>query len=577
MPVLLRLLSYLAPYKTRIALGFLCLCADVFLELSPGFVWLNIVDRAVIRRQLGLLLPLTGLLVGINFCEMLVSGARRRLLEGTGQRFVFDLRKVLVEKLSRLPLAFYNEAQTGDLLSRVSADVDAVQDVVVNGTDNLVANLFRIVGVAVIFCCLNLKLGLATVAPILLVGVLLRMFNKQVKPIYATSRKQLGSLTARLGDMLNGIRVVKSFARELEENKAFLKFNEAYLGTNLEGIKKRSVLFPIVGFVLSFTNTILLCFGGWLIVQGQFTLGGLVAYRTYGRYFYGPMDNLTQINDMVQRAIAAGTRIFEVLDAKETVVDMPHALPVRSVSGIEFRDVSFHYGERESALLDVSFSVEPGQRVALVGESGAGKSTIFSLMARLWDPSEGQVLIDGRDLRDLSLRDLRQQVVCVPQDTFLFATTVAENIRFGRPGASDDDVREAAIASNAHEFIVRLPEGYETVVGERGMKLSGGQRQRISVARAFLAQGSVLILDEATSAVEPESERLIYESLQRLLEGRTALIATHRLSTIRGADLILVLNRGRIVERGRHYELMRLNGLYASMVGQQEAGEFLIA
>ena len=577
MPVLLRLLTYLAPYKNRVILGFVCLVTDVFFELSPGFVWLTIVDKAVIGRQLNLLLPLTAVLVGINLAEMFVSGARRRLLEGTGQRFVFDLRKVLVDKLTRLPLAFYNEAQTGDLLSRVSADVDAVQEVVVSGTDNLLANLLRIVGVACIFCYLNLELGLATIAPILLVGVLLRLFNKQVKPIYARSRKQLGSLTARLGDMLNGIRVVKGFAREMEENAAFRKFNEAYLVTNLEGIKKRSVLFPIVGFVLSFTNTILLCLGGWLIVHQQFTLGGLVAYRTYGRYFYGPMDNLTQINDMVQRAIAAGTRIFEVMDAPETVVDMPEARPVAKVGHIEFQQVSFQYGQHEAALTDVSFAVEEGKRIALVGESGAGKSTIFSLMARLWDPTSGKVLVDGVDLRDLKVHDIRRQVVCVPQDTFLFAGTVTENIRFGRPDATNEEIREAALASNAHEFIVRLPEGYDTVVGERGMKLSGGQRQRISVARAFLAQGSVLILDEATSAVEPESERLIYESLQRLLEGRTAVIATHRLSTIRGADLILVLNRGRIVERGKHYELMRLNGLYASMVGQQEAGEFLIA
>jgi ABC-type multidrug transport system fused ATPase/permease subunit len=512
---------------------------------------------------------------------MFVSGARRRLLEGTGQRFVFDLRQMLVGKLARLPLAFYNEAQTGDLLSRVSADVDAVQEVVVNGSDTLVASLLRILGVATIFCALNLKLGLATLAPIFLVGVLLRAFNKQVKPIYARSRRQLGSLTARLSESLTGIRVVKGFARELEENSAFRRFNEAFLGTNLEAIRKRSFLFPFVTFVLSFTNTILLAFGGWLILHGEFTIGGLVAYRTYGRYFYGPMDNLTQINDMVQRAIAAGNRIFEVVDAPETVVDLPGATALRHVEGhIEFRNVSFDYGVEASphaALSDVSFTVEPGQRIAIVGESGAGKSTVFALLARLWDPSTGAVLLDGKDLRSYEVQSVRRQVVTVPQDTFLFAAGVGENIRFGRPEATDTEVEAAARAANAHEFIERLPADYGTLVGERGIKLSGGQRQRISVARAFLANGSVLILDEATSAVEPESERLIYESLNRLLEGRTALIATHRLSTIRRADRIIVMSRGRIVESGTHHELVRRGGVYASMVSEQDEGQFLIA
>ncbi len=588
MPVILRLLRLLRPYRSRILLGFLCLVIDVVTELTPGFIWLAIVDKAVIAKRLELLPWLISALIGINFVEMMISGARRRLLESVGQSFVFDLRQMLVAKLARLPLAFYGEAQTGDLLSRVSSDVEAVQEVVVSGTDSLLANLLRLLGVAVIFCSLNWKLGLATLSPIIVVGILLRLFNKQVKPIYARSRQQLGALTARLNDSLAGVRVVKGFARELEENEAFRKFNQAYLGTNLEGIRKRSTLFPFVGFVVSFTNTILLGFGAWLIVHGEFTLGGLVAYRTYGRYFYGPMDNLTQINDMMQRAIAAGTRIFEVIDASETVSNQPDALPLPDLQGrIEFRNVSFHYEHvgtfaedleppREAALDEVSFQAEPGQRVALIGESGAGKSTIMALLTRMWDPTEGQVLMDGVDIKTLELRSLRRRVVTVPQDTFLFATTVGENIRFGRPNATVGEVEEAACSANAHEFIERLPNGYDTVVGERGVKLSGGQRQRISVARAFLAGGSILLLDEATSAVEPESERLIYESLQRLLRGKTAVIATHRLSTIRGADLILVLSRGRIVERGTHEQLIRERGLYARMVEQQSGGEVLV-
>ncbi len=582
MPVILRLLGFLKPYKIRIALGFLCLLGDVATELAPGLVWLRIIDNVILGKQVAQLLPLVGVLVGINFVEAFVSGSRRRLLESTGQLYIFDLRQAVVAKLANLPLAYFNESQTGDLLSRVGSDVDAVQEVVVNGSDSLLANFLRLGGVMVIFCLLNLKLGLAVIAPIFVFGFFLRRFNKIVRPIYVKSRKQLGTLTARLSDSLQGIRVVKGFAREGEEIEAFRKINRLFFDTNVDGIKRRSVYFPFVSFVLSFSNVILIGFGSWLILQGQFTLGGLVAYRSYGRYFYGPMDNLTQINDMIQRAIAAGTRIFEVLDAPNTVQDRPTALPAPRLEGhIAFRNVGFAYYEREDggshrALNDISFEIEPGQRVALVGESGAGKSTIFALMSRLWDPTEGGVYMDGHDLRDFQLESLRRQIVTVPQDTFLFQASVADNIRFGRPSATDEEVEIAARAANAHEFVDRLPDRYQTLVGERGVKLSGGQRQRISVARAFLANGAILLLDEATSAVEPESERLIYESLQRLMKGRTAIVATHRLSTIQKADQILVLSSGQIVERGDHATLMKLGGLYERMVTSQASGEVLV-
>jgi ABC-type multidrug transport system fused ATPase/permease subunit len=551
-------------------------------ELAPGLVWLRIIDNVILGKQVAQLLPLVGVLVGINFVEAFVSGSRRRLLESTGQLYIFDLRQAVVAKLANLPLAYFNESQTGDLLSRVGSDVDAVQEVVVNGSDSLLANFLRLGGVMVIFCLLNLKLGLAVIAPIFVFGFFLRRFNKIVRPIYVKSRKQLGTLTARLSDSLQGIRVVKGFAREGEEIEAFRKINRLFFDTNVDGIKRRSVYFPFVSFVLSFSNVILIGFGSWLILQGQFTLGGLVAYRSYGRYFYGPMDNLTQINDMIQRAIAAGTRIFEVLDAPNTVQDRPTALPAPRLEGhIAFRNVGFAYYEREDggshrALNDISFEIEPGQRVALVGESGAGKSTIFALMSRLWDPTEGGVYMDGHDLRDFQLESLRRQIVTVPQDTFLFQASVADNIRFGRPSATDEEVEIAARAANAHEFVDRLPDRYQTLVGERGVKLSGGQRQRISVARAFLANGAILLLDEATSAVEPESERLIYESLQRLMKGRTAIVATHRLSTIQKADQILVLSSGQIVERGDHATLMKLGGLYERMVTSQASGEVLV-
>lgn len=570
--IVLRLFAFLKPYRRNVILGFLCLVLDVGLELAPGFVWKVIVDDVILARHLEKL-PLAGvMMVVIAGTEAVISRWRRLLLEQTGQGFVFDLRTALFAKLTRLPLAYYNESRTGDLISRVSSDVEAVQDVVVNGTDSLLANLLRLAGVVIIFCGLNLPLGLATVAPIFLVGIMLRLFNSRVKALYKAARERLGSLNSILSDSLQGIRVVKGFARESTAKGLFEGANKLYYESSIGAVKARANIFPWIGFVVSFTNTIMLVYGAYLIVQGKFTLGGLVMYRTYGRFFYGPIDNLTQINDLVQKATAAGRRIFEVLDSPETVSDQPEAKSIPPIVGVvEFQNVSFaYYGpERDLPVLyQISFRIEPGQKVALVGESGAGKSTILALLSRFWDPTDGIVRIDGTDISTVTQESLRRQVVSVQQDTFLFAASVAENIRYGSPEATLDEVIKASQAANAHDFIERLPEGYDTVVGERGVKLSGGQRQRLAVARAFLAGGGLVLLDEATSAVEPESERLIYEGLDRLLEGRSAIIATHRLTTIRQADLILVLQRGSIVERGKHDELVAKNGAYARMIGE---------
>lgn len=574
--ILLRLLRFLAPYRWRITLGLALLIIDVGLELAPGFVWKFIVDGVILAKDLSHLPTAVGAMVGIAFCESVVSRSRRLLTEGSAQRYVRDLRNALFEKIAILPMGFFSEARTGDLMSRVSSDVEAVQEVVINGTDNLVANFLRLLGVVIIFVSMQPALGLATVSPIFFVGFLLIGFNRRVKPLYVQARRQLGALNSQLGDSLGGIRVVKSFARESAAYASFYRLNELFLTTNLKAITTRANLFPWVGFVVSFTNTIMLGFGAWLIVHGQFTLGGLVAYRTYGRFFYGPIDNLTQINDMLQRANAAGTRIFEVLDAEVTVADAANAPALPPVQGeIAFENVSFRYevsaeaetGRLPDALHGIDFRLHPGERVAIVGPSGAGKSTLFALIQRFYDPTEGRVTLDGHDLRAVTQESLRRQVVAVPQDTFLFATSVRDNIRFSRPDASDEEVEAAARSANALGFIQALPHGFDTMVGERGVKLSGGQRQRIAVARAFLAEGRILLLDEATSAVEPESEREILEALHRLQEDRTTLIATHRLATIQEADRILVIENGTLAEEGTHAELVQRNGAYARLLG----------
>ncbi len=576
MPVFIRLLSFLRPYKMLVAWGFVCLVASVALELAPPLVWKVVVDDVVVRRRVQALLPAVLWLTLIQGATVLLSAVRTRLLESVGQRFTFDLRNTLYAKLSYQSLAFYNEARTGDLMSRLSSDVDAVQEVVIRGTDSVIANFLRLAGVSIIFCSLNLKLGLATLAPIVLVGFFLKAFNGRVKAVYKAARAQLGAVNTRLQDNLTGIRIIKAFAREGEEIDGFQAVNKRYLQDNLDAIKLRATFFPFVRWLASFGNTITIGYGAWLILQGQFTLGGLIAYRGYGRYFFGPIDDLTQINDTVQRAVAAGTRLFDVLDAPVSLTDAPGAQNLPIIDGaIAFDKVSFAYKPGGASVLrDLTLRIAPGQTAALVGESGAGKSTIFALVSRFWDPTEGRVLVDNHDLRNVTQHSLRRQMASVQQDTFLFAASVRDNIRYARPEAGNDDVEAAARAANAHDFIQALPQGYDTTIGERGVKLSGGQRQRLSVARAFLADPRILLLDEATSAVEPESERVIQDAIERLMRGRTTILAAHRLSTVRNADVIFVLRQGTLAEQGTHEDLMRQNGLYARMVTQQAEGVF---
>lgn len=575
MPVFLRLLSYLRPYRRAVYTGFICLIAAVALELSPGLVWKWVVDGIIVHRLWNALPAAAFLLGAIYAADAFLSSLRSRLLESVGQRFVFDLRNELYAKVMRLPLGYFSDARTGDLMSRLGSDVDAVQDVVIRGTDSVLANALRLIGVAIIFCSLNWKLGLATLMPIVVVGFLLRRFNGQVRALYKGAREKLGTVTAKLQEDLSGVRVIKGFAREREEAEAFRQVSEQYLAENLRAVRVRSTFFPFVRFIASFGQTITIIYGAYLILNHEFTLGGLLAYRTYGRYFFGPIDDLTQINDTVQRAVAAGTRLFEVLDADETVRDKPDARELPPLRGaVAFENVTFAYSPDLPPVLEhISFRAEPGQTIALVGPSGAGKSTLFALLARFWDVNEGRVTFDGYDVRDVTQASLRRQVVSVPQETFLFAATVRDNLRYARPSATNQEIEDAARAANAHEFITALPKGYDTTIGERGVRLSGGQRQRVAVARAFLAGGRVLLLDEATSSVEPESEQVIQAALERLMQARTTFVAAHRLSTVRNADLILVIDQNRIVERGTHDELLQENGLYARMVRQQTGEE----
>jgi ABC-type multidrug transport system fused ATPase/permease subunit len=572
--ILPRLYGLILPYRHTVAIGMFFLLLSVAAELYPPLVWQRVIDIGLASGDWVYIGWQLALLVAVFGAGQVCSAIRGVLLERAGQQLTLDLRLRLYEKLQGQSAAYFSQHRSGDLLARLTADVESVRDVLVRGTDSVVANGLRVLGVAGIFIALQPMLGLIVLVPMILVGLLLARYNQRVRPVYRAARRRLGDLSARLADNLNGVRVVQAFAQERRESIALEQVSRQLYDEQVQAVALRNRIFPFVRWIANFGNVLMLAGGVLFIMRGQFTLGGLLAYRGYGRYFYGPIDDLVNINDMLQQAAAAGRRIFEVLDEPVTIADAPASrpLPAPLHGDIRFDCVSFGYNPARPVLRDVSLHIRPGERVALLGPSGAGKSTLLALVARLYDPDAGQVLIDGHDLRTVTLESLRSQIAQVQQETYLFNTTALENLRYGRSNASLAEVTAAARAANAHGFLSALPEGYETFVGERGVKLSGGQKQRLAVARALLTDLPLLLLDEPTSAVEPESEALILEALERLMRGRTTLVVSHRLSLARAADRVVVLADGRIIEDGPPSELLAQPGShFAAMVRADSA------
>lgn len=566
MQVYLRLLRYLRPYRGRVALGFVCLLLSTPASLLHPWIWKFIVDEVVTKRHVYLLAPALLVMVLAQLLGTVLGAFRSNLLEKVGQCFVQDLRNEVYAKLQAQSLAYHHEHRAGDLVSRVIGDVDVLQEVVLNGTDSVLSNAYSFLIVAGSLIALQPMLGIITMLPIVTVGVVVRLFNIRIKRLYRAGRDRLGDVSARLQENLQGMMVVQAYAQEGREAERFRESTEAYREVQFQAVNARTTILPMGQFVGFISNILAVGVGAWLILRGHFTVGGLVAYRGYWWQLFAPISQLAQINDLIQRGAAAGSRVFELLDEPVSVDDAPDAVTLERVEGrVTLEEVQFGYGERP-VLRGVSLEIRPGEVVALVGGSGAGKSTLVSLVPRFWDPRGGRVLVDGRDVRAIKRASLRRHIGMVLQETFLFSGTILDNVRYARPDATLEEARAAAKAANALQFIEEeLPNGWSTEIGERGVKLSGGQRQRISIARAFLTDPEILILDEATSAVEPESEWIIQQALDRLMKGRTTLIISHRLSIVRGADRIVVLEGGQIAEEGTHEELLRRGGLYAEM------------
>ncbi len=541
------------------------------MELVPPWVIKIVIDDVIQAKQVALLPWVLGLLVGAYVLKNLFASLRIRLNNQLEQTVVHDLRRHIFGALQRLSINYFENRSTGEIMSRVTNDTEHVERIFIDGLEGVVTASLTLIGITIMLFTLNWKLAALSLLPIPLLMLSASWFTKKVHGYYHEIRKSSAELSGYLQDALSGIRETMGFTQQAYEQTRFNRLSKAYSDTNLKAMVLWSLYSPGMILLGSLGAVVILWYGAGEVLEGRLTLGELVLFLSYLALFYVPINQIHSVNHMLQHALAASDRVFEVLDAVPEVTDRPGVMaPLYRMRGeVRFEQVQFHYRPDVPVIKSLSVSASAGERVALVGPSGAGKSTLLKLLMRFYDVQGGAVLIDGRDIRDLPVAYLRRQIGFVQQEPFLFNGTMRENILYGDLSAGQDRLEAAARASRAHEFIVALPEGYDTWIGERGVKLSVGQKQRMSIARVLLKDPPIVIFDEATSNIDTETEVKIREALAELTRGRTTFVIAHRLSTLHDVDRILVIDGGRLVEDGRHDELLRCGGVYAGLYEAQ--------
>ena len=566
-----RLFSYIKPYTGRLVLAMLCAILAAGANLYVPWLIKGVIDQVLADKDMMMLNLIAVSIVVAFFLRGVFLYEQHYLMSYIAQKIVVDVREAIYCKLQKLPVSYFEKRQTGTVMSYVTNDVAAMQAGLADHVIDMITEGVILIGSFAMMCWLHWKLTILTLIIVPLVGYTMNIFGRKLKKTSFTMQERVADITSLLQEALTAIRVIRSFVREDHEIQRFANQNQANFVAQMKNAKLMSMLAPVVEFLAAISVTLILWYGGMEVIDGNLTAGALIAFLVYAVNLANPIKRLSRVYGNIQKAVAAAERVFAVLDTEEEIQDAPDAKKMPTVKGnVKLTDVKFSYVEGELAIKGISMEAQPGQMIAIVGASGSGKSTIANLIPRFYDIQSGSIEIDGYDIRSVTQQSLREQIGIVPQETVLFNGTVYDNIRYGNLEATEEEIVAAAKAANAHEFIMQMTDGYETQIGERGALLSGGQRQRIAIARAILKDPQILILDEATSALDTESEKIVQEALDKLLVGRTSFVIAHRLSTIVRADVIIVMERGVIVERGTHEELLAKGGIYSKLHQMQQ-------